>query len=92
MTFYNYFIGYKLPEGAMDSAYLFLLFGGGLLAVVIFLIFYIISIKNIDFMANIPYLSFVIACLFSGFAETTFSTFNTISCIFWIILYQSILK
>ncbi len=76
LSILNYFIGYKVPEGAMDSAYLSLLFNGGILNCLFFLTTCFLGIKNISNNNLRIFLPFVLAYLISGFTEGTFSLFR----------------
>ncbi len=90
MNFFNYFLGVKIPEDQpMDSSFLSLLFNGGIIYVLIFLILYEKFYRN-SFQKRIytylPFVFFVLAC---GFSENIFSSFNFISLVFFKILYDN---
>lgn len=90
MSFFNYLFGVKLPEDQpMDSSFLSLLFNGGIIYVLLFLMLYEKFYRN-NFQKNIyiylPFIFFVLAC---GFSENLFSSFNLISLTFFKILYDN---
>lgn len=86
MSIIDYFIGYKLPEGAMDSAYLAQLFAGGILSVYFFISIAIKGIAAFNLNDWFRYAPVVICLLVSGFAENTFSSFSLQTILFYKIL------
>ncbi|AEE17471.1 hypothetical protein [Treponema brennaborense] len=86
MTPLNYLIGYKLPSGPMDSAYLDSLFAGGILSVYIFISVSMRGISEFKFSELTKYMPFVICMLISGFTENTFSSFSLQTLLFYKVL------
>lgn len=82
----NYFFGYKVEEGPMDSAYLGVLFNGGILSVLTFLFFSCKGIANMPTKKAKVFFPFIIVILLSGFTEGTFSLFRPATVLFYKIL------
>lgn len=88
LTPINYFIGYKLPPGPMDSAYLAQFFAGGILSLCFFISATTKGIMELSFHDWLRYAPVVFCMLISGFAENTFSTFSLQTVLFYRILFD----
>lgn len=82
----NYVLGYRLPEGPMDSAYLGILLNGGVMCVWLFLSSCVRGIRNMPIAQAKVFLPFVIVFAVSGFTEGTFSLFRLATVLFYKIL------
>lgn len=89
MSSLNYIIGYRLPEGPMDSAYLMQLFGGGICSVLLFLFISSKGIKSFDKDSFLTFIPFILCMLASGFAENTFSSFSLQTVLFYKVLIDN---
>lgn len=89
MSSVNYIIGYRLPEGPMDSAYLMQLFGGGICSVLLFLFIASKGIYRFDKNNFFVFIPFIFCMLVSGFAENTFSSFSLPTVLFYKALTDS---
>jgi len=90
MTPLNYLVGIAIPEGQpMDSSFFALLFDGGIIYPVIFLLLYEQYYRRNIRYDDFHYMPFVLCMLATGFAENTFSSFGFLSIILYKIFYNS---
>ncbi|MDE7383693.1 MAG: hypothetical protein K2M99_07410 [Treponemataceae bacterium] len=83
MSALHYIIGYAVPEGPMDCAYLGVLFNGGILSVILFLSCCCNGISNMPLKNAKIFLPYIIVMLASGFTEGTFSLFRLSTVLFY---------
>lgn len=86
MSALHYIIGYAVPEGPMDCAYLGVLFNGGILSVIIFLSCCYKGISNMPLKNAKIFLPYIIVMFASGFTEGTFSLFRLSTVLFYKML------
>lgn len=89
MNLYNYFIGYPqlLNEEMIDIAYCFLLFAGGIIAVVYLVYWYILFVRKINIYSY--FLPVVLSYILLGMSEATIVNTYVLGGMFmWFIIYK----
>ena len=89
MSFLNWLVGIQIPEGIpMDGSYVCLMFGAGILGLVIFLYsFFRSMLKHFDKLK--VFLPFLVGLLACGAAENSFSSATGLSVIFWFLFINA---
>lgn len=90
LSIINVFLGFKIPEGPMDSAYLAQFFAGGIISLLFFLNITKKGILNMNEYEFGLYVPLIITILIAGFAENTFSSFSVTTILFYKILVANI--